>query len=119
VGLVGRKRFEFKVRTENYGNVLDFFLEKILMMILDYMQSVGDSLGCPHTKKLFQMSQRIIEKTSKCLWRISGGRNEFEQYRILLDGSLKHPLTAAALGRDIAAEGSRLATWSPPRSSGA
>jgi hypothetical protein len=70
-------------------------------------------------KKLFQMSQRIIEKTSMCLWSISSGRNEFEQYPALLDGPLKHTLTAAALGRGIAAEGSRLGTWSPPRSGGA
>jgi hypothetical protein len=67
-------------------------------------------------KKLFQMSQCIIEKMSMRLWSMSSGRNEFEQYQTLPDGLLKHTLTAAALGRGIAAEGSRLGTWSPPRS---
>lgn len=47
------------------------------------------------------MSQRIIEKTSMRLWSISGGRNEFEQYRTLLDGSLKHTLTAEALNEAL------------------
>lgn len=43
------------------------------------------------------MSQRIIEKSSMRLWSISQSRNEFEQYRTLLDGSLQHTLTAEAL----------------------
>jgi Transposase DDE domain len=43
------------------------------------------------------MSQRIIEKSSMRLWSISKNRNEFDQYRTLLDGSLQHTLTAEAL----------------------
>jgi hypothetical protein len=54
-------------------------------------------VSCPRSKKLIAIMQGVMEHLTMRLWTLSQNKQEFDRNKSLVDGTLKHSLTAEML----------------------